>query len=370
MDGVDIVIVGAGVIGLAIGRQLAMAGHEIIIFEREHAIGTGISSRNSEVIHAGLYYPPNSLKASLCVKGKRLLYDFCAAHNVPHLKCGKLIVAKSEREQLILATIKKRAEQCDVMDIEWLNKPDIQQLEPKLDADFALMSPSTGIIDGHQYMLSLQGEYEAHGGVISFNTNFLSASREGQDSHWMIKAGGAEIIDIKANWIINAAGLDAQNVARRIAPCPDEIIPTSYFAKGHYFIYSSKPPFKHLVYPVPELGGLGIHATQDLGGQVKFGPDVEWVDNIDYGFDDSRRDRFVEVIQKYFPGLNADKLIPGYTGIRPKLSGLGEASADFRIDGPSFHNITGLINLFGLESPGLTSSLAIASEVADQIRSI
>ncbi len=363
MDQVECVIVGAGVVGLAIARRLARAGREVIILEAAEAIGTGTSSRNSEVIHAGIYYAAGSMMAQMCVAGKKALYAYCRDHDVPHRNCGKLIVATRAEEVDKLQSIKARAEANGVGDMRLLSGQAACALEPALDCQAALLSPSTGIVDSHALMLSLRGEAEAAGGAFAFHAPLLQARVQGEGIE--IDVGGEAPMSLQCRLLINAAGLAATMVARRIDGMPIELIPPAYLAKGNYFSCSARSPFSHLIYPVPEPGGLGVHLTLDLAGQAKFGPDVEWIDSIDYVVDPERANRFYPAIRRYWPGLPDDALIPGYAGIRPKIVPPAVAVQDFMIQGSREHGVAGLINLFGIESPGLTSCLAIADYVAD-----
>jgi L-2-hydroxyglutarate oxidase LhgO len=364
---VDSIVVGAGCVGLAIARHLALAGREVVVIEETEAIGTGTSSRNSEVIHAGIYYPAGSLKAKLCVAGRNMLYDYLGARAIPHRRIGKMIVATEAAEIPTLEDIGAKARANGVDDLEWVEGERLKQLEPNVRAVAAWLSPSTGIFDSHAYMLSLQGEMEAAGGMIAFHAPVIAGR---------VNAGGIELdiggdtpMSLSCTTLVNAAGLGAQPLARRIDGMPPDQVPPLKFARGHYFILTGKCPFNHLVYPVPVAGGLGTHSTVDLGGQVKFGPDVEWIDKIEYTVDPKRSEKFYGDIRRYWPGLKDGALQPGYAGIRPKLTGPegGKYGADFIIQGPAVHGVTGLVNLFGIESPGLTSSLAIAEEVATQL---
>lgn len=355
----DAVVIGAGVVGLAIARQLARAGRDAIILEKNSHIGMETSARNSEVIHAGLYYPKGSLKAQLCVRGKHLLYDFCAHHGVPHKRLGKLIVAGTGQQDQ-LAAIAQTARDNGVEDLQPLTRAQIAGLEPDVVADAGLFSPSTGIIDSHQYMLALLGE------MTVVRDAEMIAARQGNEGWHVTVMNGGEHITLQTDILINAAGLWAQTVAARIEGLRD--IPPLHLAKGNYAALSIASPFHHLVYPVPEPGGLGVHVTLDMNGRARFGPDVEWLNDhdpahIDYRVSPGTPDRFVTAIGRYWPGITADKLIPDYSGVRPKLAPEGAAMADFRIDGPSVHGRYGLVNLFGIESPGLTASLAIAEYV-------
>lgn len=371
MEKTACVIAGAGVVGLAIAREMAMRGFETLVLEAEHMIGTHTSSRNSEVIHAGIYYEPDSLKARFCVEGKERLYAYAAAQGIPHKRCGKLIVATSEAQHAALDKIVARAKACGVHDLQRLSAAEAQALEPAIRCTAALFSPSTGIIDSHALMLNLQGDAENHGAAIAFNTEILRIEQiDGGFSITTRDRESGEEFTLEAERFINAAGLGAQTIAATINGLASEHIPALHLAKGNYFSASGKNPFSHLIYPVPEDGGLGVHLTLDLNGQMRFGPDVEWLGkeispaNLDYSVDPQRGDRFYAAIRQYWPELPDGALQATYSGIRPKLSGKGEFAADFRISGSADHGITGLINLFGIESPGLTSSLAIAAHVS------
>jgi L-2-hydroxyglutarate oxidase LhgO len=363
MDRVDCVVVGAGVVGLAVARPLAQAGREVIILEAAEAIGTGISSRNSEVIHAGIYYPKDSLMARFCVAGKRALYEFCASHGVPHKRCGKLIVATNELEAGKLASIEARARANGVDDLRFLSPDDARGLEPALACTGALLSPSTGIVDSHHLMLALLGDAEAAGASLALNAPLVAGRAGGEGIE--IDIGGADPLTLTCRLVVNAAGLEAPLIARSISGMPQETVPTRYFAKGNYFTLIGRSPFSHLIYPVPEPGGLGVHLTLDLGGQAKFGPDVEWVEKIDYDVDPARGERFYRAIRRYWPDLPDGSLQPGYAGIRPKIVPPAIAGQDFVVQTPRDHGVPGLINLFGIESPGLTSSIALAEHVAE-----
>jgi L-2-hydroxyglutarate oxidase LhgO len=363
MDKVECVVIGAGVIGLAIARRLALAGREVIILEAAEGIGTVTSSRNSEVIHAGIYYPAGSLMARMCVSGKRALYEYCGEHGIPHRNCGKLIVATTPKETAKLQSIKAHAEANGVLDLQTLDGDAARALEPALNCDAALLSPSTGIVDSHAYMLALRGEAEDAGAALAFHTPLLSAkAREGRIQ---LDAGGSAPISLECRLLVNAAGLAATTVARSIDGMPIDLIPSAYLAKGNYFSCNARAPFSHLIYPVPEPGGLGVHLTLDLAGQARFGPDVEWVDSIDYAVDPARADRFYPAIRRYWPTLPDGALMPSYSGMRPKIVPPAVAVQDFLIQSPRDHGVGGLINLFGIESPGLTSSLAIADYVGE-----
>ena len=360
-DEIDSVVIGAGVVGLAIARALATAGHETLILEREHMFGSGVSARNSEVIHAGIYYPEGSLKARLCVAGRKLLYDYCRRHNVAHRQCGKLIVAVTG-EQSAAEVIRQKAARNGVDDLVWLTESEAKRLEPALNCTGALLSPSTGIVDSHGLMLSLLGDAEAHGAMIAYGTSATRLKPEG--GRIAVTVNDEDAPSLSAQLVVNSASLDAVAVARRIAGFPAKHIPRAYLAKGNYFTLTGKSPFSRLIYPMPEPGGLGTHLTLDLGGQAKFGPDVEWIETPDYTVDPARVEKFQTAIRRYWPDLKDGQLNPGYVGIRPKIAGPGEPDADFRIEGPETHGVPGIVNLFGIESPGLTSSLAIAEEVA------
>tara|TARA_R110000772_G_scaffold73034_16_gene159070 strand:+ start:1830 stop:3113 length:1284 start_codon:yes stop_codon:yes gene_type:complete len=362
---VDCVVIGAGVIGLAVARELAYADHEVVILEQEHCIGSGISSRNSEVIHAGLYYPPGSLKAVSCVDGKKRLYAYCEERHIAHRRCGKLIVATDQARLADLSAIDANARECGVSDLEWLSCDAARQIEPALECVAALFSPSTGIIDTHGFMLSLLGDAEDKGALIAYGSTVESIipTLAGIE----IRTTGFSEPQLRCRTLINAAGLNAGNIARSIVGFPASHVPKISYAKGNYFALTGKSPFSRLIYPLPEPGGLGIHFTLDLVGCARFGPDVEWLDSLNYEVDEARVDSFYPSIRKYWPGLKDDHLRPAYAGIRPKLSGPGEAAADFCISGPAEHGVPGVINLFGLESPGLTASLAIGGRLAKVI---
>jgi L-2-hydroxyglutarate oxidase LhgO len=354
---VDVVVVGAGVVGLAIARALAMSGLEVIVLEAEGAIGMGTSSRNSEVIHAGIYYPKDSLKARLCVAGKGMLYEYCADRHIPHRRLGKLIVAATEEQLPTLEGIRGKAASNGVDDLELLSAEEALALEPALSCAGALLSPSTGIIDSHALMFGYQTDAEAHGAVCAFHSPVgdIRASAGGFE----VRIGGQDYA-LTCRYLVNAAGLAAQEVASRIIGIPRGSIPPLYLAKGNYYSLRGRSPFSRLIYPVPEPGGLGVHLTLDMAMQARFGPDVEWIDEVDYTVDPSRSRAFYGAIRRYWPGLNDNTLEPAYAGIRPKVVPRGTADADFIIQGEAEHGVPGLINLFGMESPGLTSSLAIA----------
>ncbi len=361
-DSVECVVVGAGVVGLAAGRALAQAGREVVVIEAAEAMGTATSSRNSEVIHAGIYYPKNSAKAKLCLKGKWALYEYCRTKGIPHRRIGKIIVATQETEIDSLEKYAVQAEANGVDDLRWLSQADIEQREPALRAVKGLLSPSTGIIDSHAYMLSLQGDLESAGGMVALNSEVEDVRVT--DNGFLLTAGGQRLA---CRYLVNSAGLLAPRVAKRIEGLPDDFVPQAFFAKGHYYSLSGPSPFNQLVYPQAGGGGLGVHVTLDMGGQARFGPDVRWIDGIDYDFDDSHRADFVAAIRRYYPALDESRLQPAYTGIRPKISGPGEPAADFQIQGPDQHGIAGLVNFFGIESPGLTASLALADSLLERL---
>lgn len=358
---VDCIVVGAGVVGLAIGRALAMSGREVMIVDAAEGIGTGSSARNSEVIHAGIYYPKGSLKAQLCVKGRQMLYAYCAERGVGHQRLGKLIVATSETENAMLAQIRQKAHDNGVDDLDMLTAAQAQALEPALSCTAALISPSTGIVDSHGLMLAYQGDAENAGAQCVFHTPLLRG-KVLPGGGFELTFGGPDAMSLTCNVMINASGLHAPSLARNIEGIPGSCIPAEYLCKGSYFTLQGRAPFTRLIYPVPQHAGLGVHLTLDLGGQAKFGPDTEWVTQENYDIDPRRGDSFYAAVRTYWPALKDGALQPGYTGIRPKISGPTEPAADFMIAGPSTHRVPGLVNLFGIESPGLTSSLAIAEE--------
>jgi L-2-hydroxyglutarate oxidase LhgO len=366
MERVECVVIGAGVIGLAVARRLAQAGLEVIVLEAAEGIGTGTSSRNSEVIHAGIYYRADSLMARMCVAGKRELYDYCRDHGVPHRACGKLIVATTPDETARLQSIRAHAAANGVDDLRPLDGAAARAMEPALNCDAALLSPSTGILDSHAYMLALRGDAEDAGAVCAFYAPLMHARV--QPDGFVLEVGGDAPMTLGCRLLVNAAGLAAPAVARSIDAMPAELVPTAYLAKGNYFSCNARAPFTHLIYPVPEPGGLGVHLTLDMAGQARFGPDVEWVDEVDYEVDPARAARFYPAIRRYWPGLPDGALSPGYSGIRPKIVPPAIAVQDFLIQGPNDHGIAGLINLLGIESPGLTSSLAIADYVGRLLR--
>jgi len=371
MERVDAVIVGAGVVGLAVARALALAGREVVLLESAAAIGSGTSSRNSEVIHAGLYYPPDSLKARLCVRGRDLLYAYCVAHGVEHRRCGKLIVATDASQEPALRALRQRAEACGVLGLQWLDAAQAQALEPELRCTAALLSPSTGIVDSHGLMLSLRGEAEARGAMLALKSPLQRLHRVADG--FELQVGGDAPMRLHARAVVNSAGLHAVPLASRFEGLPAMDLPQAHWARGHYFACAGKPAFSRLIYPMPDEAGLGVHVTLDLGGQMRFGPDVQWIaltepGTEDYRVDPARAAPFAAAIRRYWPALPDGVLQPAYAGIRPKISGPGEAAADFVIQGPAQHGAEGLVNLFGIESPGLTASLALAECVVERLR--
>jgi L-2-hydroxyglutarate oxidase LhgO len=358
LEKIDCVVIGAGVVGLAVARALALEGREVMVLEAMPGIGMGTSSRNSEVIHAGIYYPAGSLKARLCVEGRQMLVDYCEARGIPHRRCGKLIVATSEVQVAQLQSIRNRAAKNGVYDLVILDRQQALAMEPQLECVAAVHSPSTGIVDSHALMLALQGDIENAGSLVVLNSAI---------DHAACTPAGIELTmrdatRLLANTVVNAAGLHAPALARRFAGLDPRVIPVAYYAKGNYFTLSGRSPFSRLIYPVPEAAGLGVHLTLDLGGQAKFGPDVQWVDSPDdLQVEPARGDAFYAEVRRYWPALPDGALQAGYAGMRPKISGPGEPAADFCIQGPSAHGVAGLVNLFGIESPGLTSSMAIAA---------
>jgi len=369
MDTVQTVVVGAGVVGLAIARELARSGREVVVLERENAFGTVTSARNSEVIHAGIYYEPGTLKARLCVEGRRELVEFCRSHGVRHRICGKLIVAASDAERAGLDKIERRAQAAGVDTLRWLGGAEARALEPALRCEHALISPDTGIIDSHGLMLALLGDAEDHGAMLALLSEVVRAEARA-DGFELEVAGEAGSMRLACRELVNAAGLGAQRVAASIEGLAAGSVPALYLAKGNYFSLAGRCPFSRLIYPIPNEAGLGVHLTLDLGGQGRFGPDVEWVSRIGYEVDPRRGDSFYAEIRTYWPELPDGALQPAYAGMRPKLVGPGAAAADFRIDGAAIHGAPGLVNLFGIESPGLTGSLAIAARVRAELDAV
>jgi L-2-hydroxyglutarate oxidase LhgO len=366
MDQVDCVVVGAGVVGLAVARALALAGREVLVLDAAEGIGTETSSRNSEVIHAGIYYPKGSLMARACVAGKQKLYAYCAERGLPFSNCGKLIVATNEAEAGQLASIQARAAANGVDDLRLVSAEEAKSMEPALACTAALISPSTGIVDSHSYMLSLQGDAENAGAMFVFHAPLLSG-RLLPEGGAELAIGGADPMELRCDLLVNAAGLHAPALARKLEGMPGDKVPPAFFAKGNYFTLTGRSPFTHLIYPVPVPGGLGTHLTLDLGGQAKFGPDVEWIDHIDYEVNPARGESFYAAIRRYWPDLPDGALQPGYSGIRPKIVGPGQPGQDFVIQGPREHGKAGLVNMFGIESPGLTASLALAEHVLEAL---
>jgi L-2-hydroxyglutarate oxidase LhgO len=362
----QILVVGAGVVGLAVARAAAGSGHEVIVAEATNAIGTGVSSRNSEVIHAGLYYPTGTKRAFHCPRARRMLYDYCASHGVPHRKCGKLVVATNETEIARLEAILKQARINGVEGVELIEGAAARRIEPALSCVAALTSPETGIIDSHAYMNALRGDLEDHGGRIAFNTPVVRLAPAAPG--WMVGFGG-EPPSMRFDAVVNAAGLGAQRLGRATETYPIERVPRLVLAKGNYFGFAGRPVFARLIYPVPIPGGLGVHVTLDLAGRMRFGPDVEWIEQENYDVDPARAVAFYRRIRDYWPGLPDNSLVPDYAGIRPKITGQGEPAADFMIDTPKQHGLSGLVHLFGIESPGLTSALSLAEEVVSHLSS-
>jgi len=357
----DVGVIGAGVVGLAIARQLALAGREVFVIEKERFVGFHTSSRNSEVIHAGIHYPPGSLKARLCVRGRDALYAYCGERGVPHSRLGKLVVATCEEEVPALEHIRSAAA-ANGVDLGWLEAAEVRELEPEVSAVRGLWSPLTGIVDSHAFMAALREDAEHAGATVVLGTPVLAGRVDGHGIE--LSLGGDEPARVRLELVVNCAGLWAPEVARRIEGFPPASVPPQRYAKAHYFVLSGRSPFRHLVYPVPVPGGLGTHVTLDLAGRARFGPDVQWVDSVDYGFDESRERSFYESIRRYWPKVPEGALQPGYTGIRPKVTGPGEPAADFLVHGPEVHGVPGLLHLYAIESPGLTAALALAEDVA------
>ncbi len=376
MDKVDVVVIGAGVVGLAVARALALTGREVLVLEKEQAIGQGVSSRNSEVVHGGLYYTPDSLKAQLCVRGKELLYAYAAQRGIGALACGKLIVATDESQHAALRNMQRTA-QANGVPVTWLSAQEATALEPQLFCTAALSSPSTGIVDSHALMLSLQGDLENAGGIVALGSEVreIEFFTENNANVSVIRSYSAidnVVSELQANMLVNAASLHACALARCMQGLAAQHIPQEFFAKGSYYSLAGKSPFSQLIYPAPDDAWLGVHITLDLGGQAKFGPDLEWLsaatpDEIDYAVDPRRADGFYAAVRRYWPALPDGALQPSYSGVRPKIYGPGQRAPDFRIDGPALHGLKGLVNLFGIESPGLTSSMAIGEYVTDML---
>lgn len=360
-EAVECVVVGGGIIGLAVARALARAGREVLLLEKERWLGQDTSSRNSEVIHAGLYYPKDSLKARFCVARRKALYEFCAEHGVPHRRLGKLVVACKEEEVEVLRRVAAHAAANGVGDLEWLDGRAARAMEPDLSCVAAFHSPSTGIVDSHALMLAYQADAENAGATVVLRAPVVEGRVTPRGV--MLEVGGAEKMTLEAKIVVNSAGLYAPALARRIAGIPPDTIPRDYYCRGVYFTLAGRAPFRRLIYPVPEAAGLGVHLTLDMTGMARFGPDTEWIDGIDYTVDPRRGDKFYAAIRNYWPALSDGALQPGYAGIRPKINAPHEKAADFMIAGPAAHGVTGLVNLFGIESPGITASLAIADHV-------
>jgi len=370
MDAVDTVVIGGGVVGLAVARAFARQGVQTLLLEREHTVGTGCSSRNSEVIHAGLYYASDSLKARLCVRGREALYAYCEAHGVPHRRCGKLLVATDESQRPQLERIHDQARRNGVADLTWLDARALSEQEPTLRAVAALSSPSTGIIDSHALMWSLWGDFEAHGGTLALRAEVQSVHRDG-DRH-VLHVGGVAPMELAARQVVNAAGMWAPALAGRVRGLAPAHVPEPRFAKGNYFSLSVAHPYTRLIYPMPDEGGLGVHLTLDLAGRARFGPDVQWlapsaIDVLDYRVDEGRTAAFEAAVRRYWPDLPRGSLTPDYAGVRPKVIWQGQMAQDFLIEGPAAHGLDGWVNLYGIESPGLTACLAIADEVLSRL---
>lgn len=365
MEQIEAVVVGAGVVGLAVARALALAGREVIIVEAAETFGAETSSRNSEVIHAGIYYAADSLKARLCVEGKERLYTYCASHNVGHDRCGKLIVAADDGERAMLADLKQRAAVNGVDDLVTLSAEEVREREPAVYCHGALLSPSTGIIDSHGLMLAYLGDAQDKGAMLAVSSPVNGG--ETTDAGIVLDVGSAEPMQLRARYVVNTAGLGANRLAGAIKGMPAALVPPLYMAKGSYYTLSGRSPFNSLIYPAPNETSLGVHVTIDLGGQCRFGPDSEWVEAIDYDVDPSRANVFYEAVRRYWPDLEDGALLPGYSGIRPKIQAPGTPAVDFMIQGPADHGVPGLVNLIGIESPGLTSSLALADEVVRRL---
>ena len=368
MDSVDCVVIGAGVVGLAVARSLAGRGREVVVVEAQAAIGSETSSRNSEVIHTGLYYPPGSLKARLCVQGREALYAYCGERGVPHRRCGKLVVATRAEQQPALQRIAERARASGVNDLQWLDARQARALEPQLACEAALLSPSTGIVDSHALMLALLGEAQDGGAMLALKSPVLSARKAAAGLE--LDVGGDEPMTLCARHVVNSAGLHAPRLATRIDGLQARHVPAAHACKGSYFALAARAPFARLVYPVPDEAGLGVHLTLDLAGQARFGPDTEWLpqgEPIDYAVDPRRASGFEQAIRAYWPALPAGSLVPAYAGVRPKVVGPHEPAADFVVQDAAVHGVDGLVNLFGIESPGLTASLALGEFVADRL---
>jgi L-2-hydroxyglutarate oxidase LhgO len=362
----QVLVVGAGVVGLGVARAAALQGHEVIVAEQTKGIGNGVSSRNSEVIHGGMYYPTGSLRALHCPRGRRMLVEFCRSHGVPHKICGKLIVATEDAEVGKMEAILKQGLANGVEGLAMIDAQAARAMEPALRCVAAVHSPVTGIVDSHSFMRALQGDLEDRGGAIAFGTKVEKLVHT--QAGWLVRFSGTDSGELAVDAVVNSAGLGAQALARLTETYPQERVPRLVLARGNYFGYAGGPAFSRLIYPAPRIdGGLGIHVTLDLAGRMRFGPDVEWIDEESYDVNPGRADSFYESIRRYWPALPDRSLQPDYAGIRPKLTGPGEAAADFRIEGPAQHGLAGLVHLFGIESPGLTSALSLADEVVSQL---
>ncbi len=366
MESVDCAVIGAGAVGLAVARRLAMAGREVVVLEAEGIVGSHTSSRNSEVIHAGIYYPEGSLKARVCVQGRRALYAYCEEHGVPHANVGKLIVATEESETPRLRALMAKAAANGVDDLRYLGPCAVERLEPSVRAVAGVLSPSTGIVDSHRLMLAFEGDAEDAGAAIAFHSPVVRGEAGGA-GRIVLHVGGEAPLALACRTVVNCAGLFAQDVARSIAGVPAHTVPPRHYAKGNYYAMTGPQPFSHLVYPMPGESVLGVHVTIDLAGRCRFGPDIEWIEAIDYSVDPARAERFYAAVRTYYPELRDGSLQPDYCGIRPKLHGPGEPQPDFMVQGPEAHGVAGLVNLYGIESPGLTASLALADEVARRV---
>jgi L-2-hydroxyglutarate oxidase LhgO len=358
---VDVAVVGAGVVGLAVARALARAGREVFVLEAEGGPGRHTSGRNSGVIHAGLYYPVGSLKARLCVEGRRLLYDYCAEKGVPHARLGKIVVATREAELPEIEAIAARGRACGVTDLQPLDRAGVAALEPEVTAVGGFLSPSTGIVDPEALVRALLRDVEEAGVTVVFNSPVRCGSVDGNGL--VVEVGGPEPVSLRCRSLVNAAGLHAQALSRSLAGVPPATVPPTHYAKGNYFVLSGKVPFRRLVYPVPVPGGLGTHLTLDLGGGARFGPDVEWVERVEYSVDERRAGSFETAVARWWPALPRGALQPGFCGVRPKITPPGAPAADFVVQGAADHGIRGFVALYGIESPGLTASLALAEHV-------
>jgi L-2-hydroxyglutarate oxidase LhgO len=365
MESLDCVVIGAGVVGLAVARRLALAGRDVVVLESEAGVGKHTSSRNSEVIHAGIYYPTGSLKARLCVAGNRALYTYMAERNVPHRRIGKILVAVREREVPTLERLSRLAEANGVCDLVALSAAEVRSMEPAVSAVRGVLSPSTGILDSHALMGALKADFAAGGGTVLLSAPVMGGQVDGGGIE--LEVGGAEAVRVRCNTVVNSAGLYAPSVARTVQGLNPRFVPHEQFAQGHYFVLTGRSPFKHLVYPMPSAGTAHIHATVDLAGKARFGPDLSWTREVSYAFDEGRVQAFYDAIRRYYCGLTDGALEPGFVGIRPKIVPEGAPAADFAIQGPETHGVPGLVNLFGIESPGLTACLAIADEVAARL---